>query len=292
MKANDLPLTRTLQVGDIRVHALEAGIQWLDGGAMFGVVPRPLWEKKIRPDERHRIPLALRCLLIEAPNSLVLVDSGIGAKEGEKFRKIYGVDNDGSPTRLEDALASLDVTPGDVEMVINTHLHFDHAGGNTLLEEGGRLRPSFPNARYVMHAGELNFATSPNERIQASYMARNFLPLHEAGFVDTVDGETLLVDGVRVLTTPGHTPYHQSIVVESQGEKAIFLADLCPTVAHLPLPWIMGYDIEPLVTLQTKKVIWEMIREEGWTLIFQHDPEVPWGVLDPDQEEPVLARVE
>ena len=291
MIASELPLSRTMKVGGIRVHLLEAGLQWLDGGAMFGVVPRPLWEKKIPPDERHRIPLALRCLLIEAPNALVLVDTGVGDKESEKFRKIYGVDNEGSPTRLQDAMASLDIRPGDVEMVISTHLHFDHAGGNTLRTEDGSFSPAFPNARHIMHAGELNFGVSPNERIRASYMEKNFIPLTEAGLVDTVDGESLLVDGVRVLTTPGHTPYHQSVVVESQGETAIFLADLCPTSAHLPLPWIMGYDVEPLVTLQTKKTLWERIRKEGWTMIFQHDAEVAWGVLDPDEEEPILNEV-
>jgi glyoxylase-like metal-dependent hydrolase (beta-lactamase superfamily II) len=291
IKAVDLPLSRTLKIGDIRVHALEAGIQWLDGGAMFGVVPRPLWEKKIPPDDRHRIPLALRCLLIEAPNALVLVDTGIGNKENEKFKKIYGVDNEGSPTRLEDALASSGFQPGDVEMVVSTHLHFDHSGGNTFHKEDGSLGASFPKARYIMNGGELNFAVSPNERIQASYMAKNFSPLAEAGLVDTVDGESLLVEGVRLLPTPGHTPYHQSVVVESQGEKAIFLADLCPTAAHLPLPWIMGYDLEPLVTLQTKKVIWEKIKEEGWTLIFQHDVTTPWGQMDPGEEHPVLNPV-
>ncbi|MFO8173052.1 MAG: MBL fold metallo-hydrolase [Gemmatimonadota bacterium] len=291
MKAADLPLTRTTRIGSIRIHALEAGLQWLDGGAMFGVVPRPLWEKKIAPDPRHRIPLALRCLLVEAPNALILVDTGVGNKEGEKFRHIYGLDNQGSPTRLEDALVSLGFQPGDVEMVVNTHLHFDHAGGNTLLTESGTLEPAFPNARYVMHQGEVNFATIPNERIQASYMEKNFLPLLEADRVDTVDGETLLVEGVRLITTPGHTPYHQSVVVESQGEKGIFLADLCPTSAHLPLPWIMGYDVEPLVTLATKKALWESMKAEGWILLFQHDARVPWGRLDPGQEQPVLTEI-
>lgn len=291
MKAADLPLTRTITIGNIRVHALEAGLQWLDGGAMFGVVPRPLWEKKIAPDRRHRIPLALRCLLVETPNALILVDTGVGNKEGEKFRDIYGLDNQGSPTRLEDALASLGFQPGDVEMVVNTHLHFDHAGGNTVLRENGALEPAFPNARYVMHQGEVNFATTPNERIQASYMEKNFAPLLEADMADPVDGEILLVEGLRLITTPGHTPYHQSVVVESQGEKAIFLADLCPTTAHLPLPWIMGYDVEPLVTLATKKALWEIIKAEGWILLFQHDARVPWGRLDPDQEEAVLTEI-
>lgn len=288
---SELPLTRTTAIGNIRVHALEAGLQWLDGGAMFGVVPRPLWEKRIPPDKRHRIPLALRCLLIEAPNALVLVDTGVGNKEGEKFRTIYGLDNDGSPTRLEDALASLGFRPADVNLVVNTHLHFDHAGGNTVRRENDRVEVAFPGARYIMQEGEVNFATTPNERIQASYMGQNFMPVLEEDRADLVGGETLLVEGVRLLPTPGHTPYHQSVVVESQGEKGIFLADLCPTVAHLPLPWIMGYDVEPLVTLATKKALWEPMKEEGWILLFQHDAQVPWGRLDPDQEQPVLMEI-
>lgn len=292
IRADDLPLSRTLELGNLVIHALEAGVQWLDGGAMFGVVPRPLWERKIAPDHRHRIPLALRCLLVETPSALVLVDTGIGNKESEKFMNIYGVDNDGSPTRLEDAVRAAGHAPEDVEMVINTHLHFDHAGGNLVREEDGSTAPAFPRARYVVQRGELDFAVSPNERVRASYMARNFLPLVEEGLVDAVDGVTEPAEGLRLLPTPGHTPHHQSIVLESGGEKAIFLADLCPTAAHLPLPWIMGYDLEPLVTLETKKGLWDTLRDEGWILIFQHDVEVPWGRMDPKEERPVLLPLE
>jgi len=292
LRAKDLPLTRTLTLGGMRVHALEAGIQWLDGGAMFGVVPRPLWEERIPPDERHRIPLALRCLLVETPNALVLVDSGIGNKESEKFRDIYGVDNAGDPTRLEDAIRSLGFDLGDVELVVSTHLHFDHAGGNVVLRPDGTMAPAFPRARFVIQKGELEFAGSRNERVRASYMAKNYAPLVEAGAVDSVDGPTQLVDGLRLLPTPGHTPFHQSIVLESQGETAIFLADLCPTAAHLPLPWIMGYDLEPLVTLETKRALWEKVREEGWILIFQHDATVPWGRMDPTEDKVILLPLE
>ncbi|MGW8267302.1 MAG: MBL fold metallo-hydrolase [Longimicrobiales bacterium] len=292
MKASDLPLARTLELGRLRVHALEAGIQWLDGGAMFGVVPRPLWEQKISPDERHRIPLALRCLLVETPDALVLVDSGVGNKEGEKFRDIYGVDNDGSPTRLEDAIRSVGFDPGDVDLVIGTHLHFDHAGGSTRLTEDGKIVPSFPNARYVLQQGELTFAQSPNERVRASYMSKNFLPLVEAGLVDTVDGATDLVKGVSLLPTPGHTPFHQSVVLDGEGTRAVFLADLCPTSAHLPLPWIMGYDLEPLVTLETKRALWERIQEEDWILIFQHDVHVPWGRMTLEAGKALLNRID
>jgi glyoxylase-like metal-dependent hydrolase (beta-lactamase superfamily II) len=292
MKASDLPLTRSLTLGKLRVHALEAGLQWLDGGAMFGVVPRPLWEKKIPPDERHRIPLALRCLLVETPNVLVLVDSGIGNKEGAKFRDIYGVDNDGAPTRLEDAIRSLGFGIEDIDLVVSTHLHFDHGGGNTLLTSDGALAPAFPNARYIMQKGELAFAQSPNERVRASYMSKNFLPLSEAGLVDTVEGPTELVEGVTLLPTPGHTPFHQSIILDGHGEKAVFLADLCPTSAHLPLPWIMGYDLEPLVTLETKKALWERVREEDWILLFQHDALVPWGRMHLEDGRVILNPIE
>ena len=288
LQISELPLVRTLPLGGTRIHLLEAGLQWLDGGAMFGVVPRPLWEKKIPADPRHRIPLALRCLLVETANNLVLVDTGIGNKESEKFKDIYGVENEGSPTRLEDALQSVGFEPGDIDLVVSTHLHFDHAGGNTLREEDGSFKPAFPNARYVMQKGELDFAASPNERVAASYMHKNFAPLVDAGRVDLVEGPTNLLDGISLLPTPGHTPYHQSILVENEGEKALFLSDLCPTSAHLPLPWIMGYDLEPLVTLETKKTVWEKVRNEGWILLFQHDPAVPWGRLAPPGEKPLL----
>jgi glyoxylase-like metal-dependent hydrolase (beta-lactamase superfamily II) len=288
--AADLPLARTTRVGALTVHAIEAGLQWLDGGAMFGVVPKPLWERRIPADERNRIPLALRCLLVEAPGALVLVDTGIGNKENEKFRGIYGVDNAGSPTRLEDGIRAAGHQPQDVDIVLSTHLHFDHAGGNTLLDEDGELRPAFPDARYVVNRREFDFAHRDNERIQASYLARNFDPVAEAGLVDFLEGEAEVTEGVRVIPTPGHTPHHWSVLVQSQGETACFLADVCPTTAHLPLPWIMGYDLEPLVTLDSKTELWTRAREEEWLLVFEHDPETPWGRLDLDSERPRLKE--
>ncbi len=284
-----LPLTRTFRVGGLTVHAVEAGLQRLDGGAMFGVVPKPLWEKRIPADERNRIPLALRCLLVETPSALVLVDTGIGNKEDPKFLDIYGVENAGNPTRLEDGLRSLGFEPEDVEIVVSTHLHFDHAGGNTVREDG-EVRPAFPRARYVAQRGEFEFAHRRSERIRASYLAPNFDPLVEAGLLDLVEGETVVTEGVRLLPTPGHTPHHQSVLLESGGERACFLADVCPTAAHLPLPWIMGYDLEPLVTLETKRRLWERALREEWLLIFEHDPRVPWGRLDPEADRPRLAE--
>lgn len=286
--ADDLPLVRSTRVGALTVHAVEAGLQWLDGGAMFGVVPKPLWTRRIPSDDRNRIPLGLRCLLVEAPNALVLVDTGIGNKEDEKFREIYGVDNAGSPTRLEDGIRAAGHEPGDVDIVVSTHLHFDHAGGNTVLDDDGEIRPAFPGARHVVQRAEFDFAHTDNERIRASYMPKNYDPVAEADLWDFVDGEAEVTEGIRVLPTPGHTPHHQSVLVESQGETGIFLADVCPTTAHLPLPWIMGYDLEPLVTLESKRSLWRRAREEEWLLFFEHDPVSAWGRLDPDADRPTL----
>ena len=284
MVHDGLPLSRTTTVGSMRIHAIEAGVQQLDGGAMFGVVPKPLWERRIPADTRNRIPLALRCLLVEAPNALVLIDTGVGNKEDEKFHDIYGISNAGDPTRLEDGIRHAGFDPGDVDIVLDTHLHFDHAGGNTFLDGEGEVRPAFPQARYVVQRGELAFAHSANERIRASYLGHNFDPITDAGLWDLVEGDRRVTDGIRVMPTPGHTPFHQSILIESDGEVACYLADVCPTSAHLPLPWIMGYDLEPLVTLESKRGLWTRALEEDWLLVFEHDPRVPWGRLDPNAE--------
>jgi len=273
-------LTTSFKIGRLTCHALDGGAVRLDGGAMFGVVPKVLWQRRIPADERNRIRLAMRCLLIEHPDGLLLVDTGLGNKEEAKFKDIYGVDNDGQGgrTRLEDALAELGHTPADVAWVINSHLHFDHAGGNTYRNAGGELGVSFPRARYVVQRRELDFARRLNERTAASYLPHN----HDGVPFTTVDGEVDLMPGIRCLPTPGHTPGHQSVLVESGGERLCFLADVVPTSAHLPLPWIMGFDIEPLVTLETKRHLYTRAEGEGWLLVFEHDPDVAVGRLARD----------
>ncbi len=278
------PLVETRKLGSLTIHALQAGGQKLDGGAMFGVVPKPLWERRITPDERNRIQLGMRCLLIEHPSGLILIDTGAGNKEDTKFRDIYGIENDGADgrTSLEDAIRQAGATPEDISIVINTHLHFDHAGGNTYRDERGVLKLSFPKARYVVKRGEFDYATHPNERTSASYFERNFMPIVKAHKFEFVIREKEIVRGIRVVPTPGHTPFHQSVLIESGGERAFFLADMCPTTAHIPLPWIMGYDVEPLVTLETKRRIFRQAEAEGWLLIFEHDASVAWGHLEHD----------
>jgi glyoxylase-like metal-dependent hydrolase (beta-lactamase superfamily II) len=290
LQAERLRLARKL--GDFTIHALDAGSQRLDGGAMFGVVPKPLWEKRIPADDRNRIRLAMRCLLVETPDALVLIDNGAGNKESDKFRDTYGIDNApaaaGHATRLEDAIAAAGFSAADIDIVIDTHLHFDHAGGNTQRAPDGSIVLSFPAARYVVQRGEYEWAHLRNERIQASYLPDNFDPVMAAGRFDLVEGDVELLPGISVLRTPGHTPHHQSVLLRSGGETACFLADLIPTSAHLPLPWIMGYDVEPLVTLETKRRLLERARAGAWLLVFEHDPEVPWGRLDPAAARPIL----
>ena len=280
-----MALIHTFTLGSLRCHSLEAGMQCLDGGAMFGVVPKPLWSRKITPDDRNRIPLAMRCLLIEHPEGPVLIDTGLGNKEDAKFRDIYGVSNagPGGRTQLEAALAEAGLAPGDVRWVINTHLHFDHAGGNTWEEHDkngvavGGAKLTFPNAIYVVQWGDLDFARHPNERTRASYLPHNFEPVAEAGKWKLLHGDLEVLPGVSVRVTPGHVPYHQSVQVRDRGETLFYVADLMPTRHHLPLPWIMGYDLEPLRTLESKRKLVREALEEEWWLFFEHDPDIVMG---------------
>lgn len=258
----------------IRVFTVDAGGLRLDGGAMFGVVPKPLWSRHIEPDERNRIPLAMRCLLIETPDGRVLVDTGVGNKEDAKFHDIYGIENGGTPTRLEDSLGELGVQPSDIAWVVSTHLHFDHAGGNTVRRDDGRIVPAFPAARYLVRAGEWEAAHSDNRRIRASYLAPNFDPLAEHSVLDFVREDVEVIPGVHLVRMPGHTADHQGVIVDLGRETVCYLADLVPTTAHVRLPWIMAYDLEPLVTLAEKERLLTRAGELGWRLVFEHDPVV------------------
>jgi len=281
-----LPLVQSRTVGSFRIHALQAGLQHLDGGAMFGVVPKALWERKIPADAKNRIPLGMRCLLIEHPDGLVLVDTGAGNKESDKFHGIYGLENgpvgDTGPTQLESALREAGFAAGDVTLVINSHLHFDHAGGNTRLGEDGMVVLGFPNARYVARRGEWDWAHATNERTAASYFGRNYDPVQASGRLELVDDDDEILPGISLRRTPGHTPHHQGILVESGDERLFFVADLAPTTAHVPLPWIMGYDVEPLVTLETKRRLWAEAADEGWTVMFEHDAVNAFGRIVAD----------
>jgi glyoxylase-like metal-dependent hydrolase (beta-lactamase superfamily II) len=273
------PLLDTRVVGRWRVHAIQAGGQLLDGGAMFGVVPKTLWERRIGADARNRIPLGMRCLLVEHDDGLILLDTGLGNKESAKFREIYGVENEGAygRTALEVGLAGAGFTAEDVTLVINTHLHFDHAGGNTYRNAGGEIALAFPNARYVVQRGEYEYATHTNERTSASYFAHNWDATIAAGRLDLIEGNREVRAGVSVQLTPGHTPFHQSVVLRSGGEVLCFLGDVVPTAHHLLLPWIMGYDVEPLVTLESKRALLAEATAGDWQVVFEHDAVTGFG---------------
>ena len=268
-----------IKVGRFEVHQLTDGTFRLDGGAMFGVVPKTLWCRSNPADDKNRIPLALGCLLIRTPAGRnVLVDTGLSSKydRNPKFREIYCVER---PSTLRDSLKALGLAPEDVRLVINTHLHFDHAGGDTEFDADGRPAPQFPRAKYVIQKDEWEDAARPHERNQASYLPENFEPLDKVGLLELVDGEFELEPGLKVLRSGGHTRGHQCVLIESEGQAALFLGDLVPTRTHVPLPWIMAYDLFPAATLEAKRSLLERALERKWMLLFQHDPQQRAGTL-------------
>jgi methylmalonyl-CoA epimerase len=264
-----------LPFGDLRLTTLHDGPFRLDGGAMFGVVPRPLWTAKAPPDDRHRIQLAMRPLLVEGSWGRMIVDCGAGDKMSPKERDIYALDR----TRtLDHALAEVGLTSGSIDMALASHLHWDHFGGATV-REAGQLRPRFPNARYLIRTAEWEDATHPHERNRASYLQDDFVPLKEAGVVTFFDGDQTIRPGVRVVRTGGHTGQHQIVFIESGGKTGVFVADLIPTAAHLQDAWVMGYDLFPMETLEFKKRFIRLAIEREYLIFFEHDPHVAAGYV-------------
>jgi len=276
-----------IELGDVSVHLLDDGRFALDGGAMYGVVPRTLWEKHDPPDERNRVTLGLNIALILTAGKKVLVDTGMGDKWSEKERAIYRIER--SRTLL-DSLRALGYGPEDIDVVVNTHLHFDHSGGNTTLKDG-KVVPTFPKARYVVQMGEWEDATHPNERNRASYLEPNFVPLAESRQLETVQGQAEVAPGVHVVPVGGHTAYHQMVIVEGGRQALVIPTDLVPTTAHLPLPYIMGYDLFPVGTLEAKRRVLKDAAERGSTLLFYHDVKTPLGRIKLEKDRYVLAEV-
>jgi methylmalonyl-CoA epimerase len=266
-------------LGDLELVSLFDGFLQLDGGAMFGVVPKPLWAKQTVPDEKNRIRLAMRPLVVRGMRTM-LIDAGLGDKDDEKFHDIYGVDRS---RNLDHTLAEAGLTREDIDIVLATHLHFDHAGGFTTRDADGRVRPAFPRAQYVVRRGEWEDARHLNERNRASYLADNFMPLADAGVLQLVDDDQTIMPGVRVRRTGGHTMHHQMAIIESSGQTAAFVADLLPTTAHLPEPWIMGYDLYPMDTLASKKAFYKEAIEKNTLVFFEHDPVVTAGHIREEQ---------
>ncbi len=324
-----------MRLGDLDLKLVnDCGFR-LDGGAMFGVVPRTLWQRVKPPDEENRIQMATNCPLVARGGELVLIDSGIGDKNDAKFRAIFGLESEAR--RLPEAIRAAGYEPGDVTHVLLTHLHFDHCGWNTREDGAGRLVPTFPNARYWLERGEVEHARNPNLRDRASYDGRNWEPLFAAGLVELFDGEAEPVPGVRAVKTPGHNRDMCIVLLGDHGgartagtgagdgtpaggqaagggrsaagaagaaagdgptagddptaaARAVFWADLVPTSAHVPYPWIMGYDLYPVTTLENKQRWLPRAAEGGWLSIFEHDPEVPLARLAADGRGGFLAE--
>jgi glyoxylase-like metal-dependent hydrolase (beta-lactamase superfamily II) len=264
-----------MRLGDIEVHLLGDGTFRLDGGAMFGVIPRPLWEKKSPPDDRNRILLGMNILLIRSGGKNILVETGGGDKWTAKQNAIYLFEGSG---RLPERLAALGVAPEEIDIVINTHLHFDHCGWNTRLVNGVAV-PTFPNARYVVQRKEFDHACAPTERDRASYFPDNFMPMQESGQWHFLHGDSQVVPGIEVIVVPGHIKDMQCVKISGGGQTMFFVADLVPTVAHLSYPWIMGYDLYPMTTLESKHRWLPIAAKENWTVIFGHDPHMPAAKL-------------
>jgi methylmalonyl-CoA epimerase len=267
------PLRFTL--GDLELISVSDGFLHLDGGSMFGVVPKTLWQKQAPADDRNRIRLAMRPLIVRGARTMI-IDAGLGDKENEKFREIYGVER---ARHLDHALAEAGLSADDIDIVVASHLHFDHAGGFTTRDASGRIRPRFPRAQYVVRRGEWEDATHPHARNRASYLADNYVPLAEAGVLQLVDEDQTIMPGVKVRRTGGHTMHHQMITIESGGRKAAFVADMMPTRAHVPDAWIMGFDLYPMDTLSAKQQFAKQAADEQILIFFEHDPEVAAGYL-------------
>ncbi len=258
-----------MQIGQYEVFTVESGYAWLDGGAMFGVVPKVLWSKTNPADELNRIQLALRTMVIKSDRRLILVDTGVGHKMNEKLQKIYNVDH--TEHDLEKDLLKHGIHPEDVTDVIITHLHFDHVGGATTIKDG-KLQPTFPNAKYYVQGEQWYWANHPSEKDRASYMPENFKPIEEAGQLVELDGPKELFPGIQVLVMYGHTHGMQLVKVYDEQTTLLYCADLMPTASHIPLPYIMAYDNNPLITLEEKKRLLPQAVQENWILVFEHDP--------------------
>lgn len=279
-----------IQLGDIRIHLINDGDHKVDPGGPFGLVPRVLWQKYMTPDEDQLIPMALNCLLVQSGGKNIVVDTGYGTKMDGKLRAQLRLSRPNGG--LVDALNRLGLTPADIDLVIDTHLHADHASGNTMYGPGGEIVPVFPNAEYVVQRREYEDAMKPNERTRATYLLDNYQPLVEKGQMRLLDGDADLATGMRGVVTRGHTPGHMSVVFESGGQHAAFLCDLSTYAVHFErLGWMTAYDVEPLETLETKRRWQRWALETNAILFFPHDPMRPVGRLTQDAEEKMIVQV-
>jgi glyoxylase-like metal-dependent hydrolase (beta-lactamase superfamily II) len=265
-----------MTLGDFELSIVSDGTYPLDGGAFFGVVPKVMWSRKVVPDEKNFIKAGLNSLLIRTGKQNVLVETGIGSKLPEKMIKVYG-----QPAKLLDKLAAAGISPEEIDVVINTHLHFDHCGWNTM-RHGDRVAATFPKAKYYVQEGEWQHAQEQHIRDAISYLSDNYNPLLASGQMQLLRGDREIVPGISVRVFPGHTMNMQGVVVTSGGKTACYISDLIPTSAHIDLTWVMAFDLSPIDTIDSKRRYYERALAEEWLTVFTHDDAVPWGYIEKD----------
>jgi len=264
-----------MKIGKYKLSIIESGSFGLDGGAMFGIIPKPLWQRTNLADDANRVRLATRNLLLESDTRKILIDTGMGSKWDEKSKNIYAIDEKHS---LSSALGVKGLKPDDITDVILTHLHFDHTGGSTILVNG-KLEPAFPNANYFVQKQNYDWARNPSDRDKGSYIKDNFLPLYEEGILNFIIGNADFDDEIKMIVINGHTFGQQMVKISDGSDTFLFCSDLMPFVSHIPLPYIMGYDLQPLVTLEEKKKYLKLALDENWKLFFGHDPEIAFATV-------------
>jgi glyoxylase-like metal-dependent hydrolase (beta-lactamase superfamily II) len=274
----------TLTFGSFELSIISDGTYPLDGGAFFGVIPKIMWSRKAAADERNYVQAGLNSLLIRTGKQIVLVETGMGNKLAERMVKFYG-----QPAQLVTNLAAAEIAPEDVDVVINTHLHFDHCGWNTLRKDG-KIVPTFPRAKYYAPEGEWQYARKPSERDSISYIPDNYDPLVQSGQMTLLKGGEEVVPGISVKTFPGHTASMQAVIVESGGRTCCYISDLIPTTAHIDITWGMGFDLYPLQTIESKKEYYAKALAEKWVTVFTHDAKVPWAYVERDEVGKMVAR--
>ena len=275
---------RRTELGDLELTILSDGTYWLDGGAMFGVIPKPMWNKRLPADEQNRVTLGLNSLLIRGGAKTILVETGVGPKLEEKRQKIYG-----NKAALLQSFETMQVSPDEIDVVINTHLHFDHCGWNTYYKDG-RAVATFPRATYYVQRGEWEHAQEQHDRDAVSYISDNYNPLLAAGQMKLLDGDAEIAPGIRVKVFPGHTHHMQAVIVESQGKTACYVSDLVPTTAHLDPVWVMGYDLDPIACIDNRKKFYEEAIPGKWLVVFTHDHEHPFAYVERDERGKPVAR--
>ena len=276
----------SLTLGDFELSIFSDGTYPLDGGAFFGVIPKTMWSKKVAADEKNLVTSGLNSLLIRTGKQNVLVETGMGNKLSDRMIKFYG-----QPAQLLTNLATAGIAPEDIDIVINTHLHFDHCGWNTIRDKNGKIAPTFPRAKYYAPEGEWQYARKPSERDSISYIPENYDPLVQTGQMTLLKGGEEIVPGISVKTFPGHTAHMQAVIVESGGRTACYISDLIPTTAHIDIAWGMAFDVYPLHTIESKKEYYAKAIPEKWLTVFTHDAKTPWAYVEKDESGKMVARV-